>query len=333
MAEFGSRPVSVDALRGGAVVTQRANTEVPPDVVPTATAPKKLQAWLERLHATTWPRGYKIGIARLSGGVGGSTLAAALSSVLVEKNALNGDATLLFDAAGSRFATPATRWGVPVTGVSVNGAISEGLTWTVGDDAWAGLARTAGGAHVLLGAAGDEPSVEPDKSATLLEGIRGAFADVVVDLPAGLPVDLPWVRDLGLTDLLFVTAGDRPSVTRTAEALVWLVHQGIAPDRLLVAVNHGVPGRRDRAAITQLASRCARLVELPAAKHLAAAPGGPAAQLPADAHISLIKLLLARSRQYTSRSGSATTATTTSPPANSSPETNQGENPWIKTAT
>lgn len=333
MPNFGSRPVSVDALRVSPVMQREA--AVAADVVATPqSSPKKLRAWVERLESLTWPRGYQLGVVRLRGGVGGSTVAAAVASVLAAKNARSAERTLLFDAAGTRFTGPARRWGVPVGAMSVSGAISVGLTWTAHDDVWSGLSRTAGGAHVLLGAAGDEPPLDAEKSATLLDDVRGAFADVVVDLPVGLPVDLPWVQGRGLTDLVFVTAPDRASVSATAEALVWLGNQGVPRDRLAVIVNHGVPGRRDRAGIVELASRCACVGELPPAKAVSA-PAGPAESLPGDVRIAITKVLLAGGREASSRAlGAARTQAST---GSGSPWTDTetptgGVNPWIPTA-
>lgn len=283
MVERGSRPVSVDLARGLPLSEHPPAPASDTVALPRLPAlPPQVREAFARLSLTRWPTGHRIAVCSLDGGVGRTAIAAGLAAVLAPRFS-----TLLFDASGRRLSNTAVRWGVHPSSV-------------VGE--WCG--RTPSGAHAVLSTDGDGPPPTEHQSVEVLQRLRAAFDHVVIDAPAGLPSDLPWVMagDSAPATLLLVCRPAESSVNRLADALVWMNdHAGLpTKQRVTVVVNHGVGevSRASKAAKTMLATRCISVSDIPFDKALRPnAPPPTVARLSNQVNLKLAQILLGAHRK------------------------------------
>lgn len=243
---YGARPVSVDIARGRNLA-EAIHEEVAASPTAGKPLPVKHEAIARRLSLVHWPPGHQILVCSLSGGTGRTTLAGLLSTVLAElPHAQVWLPIAVIEAAPRPLGSTWRRWDL------LDPSESDAAT------------STRAGAWAFLG----------NQSAMRRED----FSVVVVDAPAGLPPDLPCVRDDPNASIVLLTRPDRASLAEAAEALVWMHDQSLVPrSRVVVGINRGVgqPDRGSRAAATALGIRCAAVHSLPFSSAL-----GPGRALP-----------------------------------------------------
>lgn len=250
----GSKPVAFDVDRGRLSYHAPVQAASLPVMMP-ARNRASLAAVIEAADKATT----RWSITSLDGGVGRSTVAAALASLLASGTA----DVLVVDGSPSPWPATLTQLDVPACPVSL--ALTHVRPWPE----W--IPRSAAGMHVLAGSAAGYPTITA-WDLQRIPNLPGAtsFSHVLVDWPSGI------TPPVSLGETILVARGDTPSLER----VVQLLNAGILdPAKTTLVVNHGttVAGidRRARSLRTTLEGRVSHVAQLHHDKALGATPFHP----------------------------------------------------------
>lgn len=243
---YGARVVAIDSLRGLIL----AEPEAPTDQTLVSWLSRDLspQQVSDRLGLAHWPWGHQIVVCSLAGGVGRTTVAGLLATVLAERGFAHiWPPIALLEAATQPVTSAIRRWDVPAREHP-------------DDDL-----RTQSGAWVFTG--GQPPRRRED------------YSTIIIDAPAGHPTCNHTIAVTPSASVLLVVRPDTASLAEAAEVLVAMHdRQQVVRDRVVVVVNHTHPRPADRASKTAaavLSTRCVAVHRLGYHPHL-----GPGRVLP-----------------------------------------------------
>lgn len=246
----GSKPVAFDVDRG------RLSYHAPSQALSLpVTLPARGRASLAAVIASADTATTRWSVTSLDGGVGRSTVAAALTSLLASGTA----DVLLVDGSPSPWPATLTQLEVPACPVAL--ALTHVRPWPE----W--IPRSSAGMHVLAGAAVGYPTI----SAWDLQRIpnlpgASSFRHILVDWPAGI------IPPVSLAETILVARADAPSLER----VVQLLNAGVLdPSKTTLIVNVGTTisdvDKRARSLRTTLEGRVSHVALLRHDKALAAA--------------------------------------------------------------
>ena len=237
-AGYGARVVAIDTLRGLTLAEPQTPTDqTPTDQTVVAWRSRDLspQQISDRLSLAHWPWGHQIVVCSLAGGVGRTTVAGLLATVLAERGFAHlWPPIALQEDAKDPVTSALRRWDV-----------------TAPDHPDDDL-RTRSGAWVFTG--GQPPRRRED------------YSTLIIDAPAGHPATNHTVAVTPSSSVLLVVRPDRASLAEAAEVLVSMHdRQQVARDRVVVMVNHTSHQPVDRASKTAaavLSTRCSAVHRL-----------------------------------------------------------------------
>jgi hypothetical protein len=239
---YGARVVALDSVRGLTLTPSEPPNPVrtPPPFQVADLCPQQVA---DRLALAHWPWGHQIVVSSLAGGVGRTTLAGLLATVLTELSFAHiWPPIALAETATRAFSDTAHRWDV------LDGDPDD-------------TACTRSGAWVFT----DGQVVRR----------REDFSTIIIDALPGVPSANHTVAVDPRASILLVVRPDQASLAEAADVLVWMHDQHqVDRGRVVVVINHTSTtpvGRRSRAAATALATRCAGVHQLPF--HPALGPG------------------------------------------------------------
>lgn len=235
---YGARVVAIDSLRGLTLAEPQTPTDQTPTdqtVVSWRSRDLSTQQIRDRLGLAHWPWGHQIVVCSLAGGVGRTTVAGLLATVLAERGFAHlWPPIALVEAATQPVTSAVRRWDVPAPDHP-------------DDDL-----RTRAGALVFTG--GQPPRRRED------------YSTLIIDAPAGHPATNHTVAVTPCASVLLVVRPDRASLAEAAEVLVAMHdRQQVARDRVVVVINQTHPRPADRAskaAAVVLSTRCSAVHRL-----------------------------------------------------------------------
>lgn len=267
----GTQPVSLDRLRGSGPITAIPVATAParvviPSVPPAPTPPPALYALHRPLLA-----GNRVPVFSAAGGAGRSTVALGLAHTLAGARLQVGRGVAYFDAAWDHFSGTQSRVGIAGESPALTAADIGGLQTAPPENIVPFLHRASNGLYVIPAVRHRQPHPGTTLVQQVVTRVTSWWDITVCDLAVG-PTSL-FTCGTPESPIVAVTRAEPAGLAQLGDALAVLGDRSVSPRQVIAVVSQTTaekPSRELKAAIRILETRCARVVELPFDKALAA---------------------------------------------------------------